>query len=376
MKKIAIITYHNLNNYGTMLQAYALQKKIEDMKYDVRLIDYSLDDKKKTKKDKIFTYLKLLKKNPKRINYYIKRAFNKRNEQLQIHKFQEFYKSKMNLTEKFQTEKSLISIGDKYDVYIVGSDQTWNPYFEIASNVYLLSFVGKNKIKASYAPSIGVKYISEEKLAYMKKYLSFFDYLSCRDLNGAKLLSKKLERKVELVVDPTLLLTNNEWLEIATEYSNPNKYILCYSLGEKDECRSYADYLGEKYGYEVVHIYTNLKCISKGRKILYDVGPAEFVTLISNAEIICTDSFHATIFSINFNKQFYSFCKNEDIEGSDNQRLKDVLKEYNIENRLVTDVYNVSDDKIKYEIVNEILENKVKHSMKYLKQILESDKDE
>lgn len=372
MKKVGIITYHNINNYGTMLQAYALQHIIEKLNCDVEIIDYTLKDKQLNKFQKIKKYLLLFAKNPTRIFRLIYNFLNRKKIKLQNDKFYEFYKEYIKLSLNCSSLGELERLKDKYDIYLVGSDQTWNPYLAISSDAYLLAFVSNDKVKASYAPSVGVSYISEEKKQHMKEYLKTFDYLSCRDLKGKEIIEDMLGREVKLVVDPTLLITKEQWLQQSKEIDVPKEYILCYSLGANNACRNCADNLGKQKNIPVLHIYTNSRSAMSNRHTIYDVGPLEFIYLINNAKYVCTDSFHATIFSINFEKQFFTFCKHKEVEGSENQRLKDILTEFDLKERLILDEnkYELPTD-IDFKEVAQKLEIKRNDSLEYLKNILE-----
>lgn len=372
MKRVGIITYHNINNYGTMLQAYALQHIIENLNCNVEIINYALKDKDLNYFQKVKKYFILFLKNPSGVVRIVYNFLNKKKIKAQNDRFYEFYKEYIKLSDYCASLNDLEKLEDTYDIYMVGSDQTWNPYLEISSDANYLSFVKKGRIKASYAPSIGVSYISEEKKEYMKKYLQDFDFLSCRDLRGKEILEDMLERKVKLVVDPTLLLEKEQWMQKAKKIETPKEYILCYSLGSNDNCRNWADKLGKKRNIPVLHIYTNARSTMNNRNTIYNVGPLEFIYLINNAKYVCTDSFHATIFSINLQTQFFSFCKHRDVEGSENQRLKDILTEFDLKERLILDVNKDKRLKdIEFREVIQKLKIKRKDSLEYLKNILE-----
>ena len=336
MKKVGIITYHKFYNYGSMLQAFALEEYLNNNGANAEIINYIIKDRKESKKDILFSRIKRIFKPTKRKTM----MFKLRNPNIikkHKEKFDTFYNKYMKLGDKeYGTEKQLEDDLPDYDIYMVGSDQMWNPYIKIRSDAFYLSFVPDNKTKVSYAPSIGGNIIADKYLEEMKKYLKNFNYLSCRDEVGSEILSKALNRKVETVVDPTLLLNKEEWSKFAKkEIGVDEKYIVCYFLGNKKENIQYAIDLGKRCGIKVYFIYSLANDLIDGLNYLFDVGPQEFLWLIKNAQYVCTDSFHGTIFSLNFNKQFYSFSKRKDGEGSDNNRIYGLLEKLNLKERLI-----------------------------------------
>ena len=373
MKKIGIITYHKFYNYGSMLQAFALQRYLEDNGADAEIINYTIKDNKENKGDILVSRLRRMFNPIKRETMFFKL---KNPAIIQSHKerFDDFYSKYIKLGNKeYATEKELKEDLPNYDIYMVGSDQMWNPYIKIRSNAFYLSFVPDDKIKVSYAPSIGGKIISNIYQKEMKQYLERFDYLSCRDKIGSEILSKLLNREVKTVVDPTLLLNRDYWSKLLKPKENiEERYIVCYFLGNKRENIEWAINLGKKLGIKVYFIYSLANDIIKGLNYLFDVGPQEFLWLIKNAQYVCTDSFHGTIFSINFGKQFFSFTKRKDGEGSDNNRIYQVLEEFGITDRLIKNEKNLNlvDNNIEYDKVDKILEEKIKESKKYLEYII------
>lgn len=373
MKTIGIITYHHYNNYGTMLQAFALQEKIEQLGYRAELIDF--------KQDNSLSKYELLKLRIKRLPIYIKErkkyrilAETKEKEKEKNALFERFYETYLHIgKEKYSTTEQLINNPPIYDGYVVGSDQTWNPFVANSPEAFFLPFV-KNKIKkGSYGPSLAVKSLSPSKEIEYREKLSDFSFLSCREQDGAKLLSCITKKEVKCVLDPTLLITGAEW----EKYCNPDMqiepYILVYFLGEKIEHRKVV---------EKIRKFTNWKVIALPAAYLemgnvnYEKiwgGPTEFLTLIKNAALICTDSFHGTMFSINFQKNFFTFCKSSDLEeSSENSRIYSALNIFGLSNRVVRNIEDIklSDLSIDYKKVNPILEEQRNDSVKYLMDML------
>lgn len=372
--KIGIITYHKFNNCGSMLQAYALQRYLELSGYDAEIINYIIKDNKENKISIINNRIKrfLLSKKRKTMIFKMKHSeLIKKNKE----SFEKFYNNYIKLGDKlYNTEEELKKDLPRYDVYMVGSDQMWNPYIKIRSDAFYLSFVPEKLKKVSYAPSIGGNVISEKYQMQMKKYLQKFDFLSCRDKKGCEILSKLLKREVTHVVDPTLLLDENEWKKIESKVEEVEEnFILCYFLGNKKENIDFANKLGKEKNCKVYYIYTLANDIIDGNEYLFNVGPQEFIWLIRHAKYVCTDSFHGTIFSINFNKNFYAFTKRKDGEGSDNNRIYGILQEFNLENRLMNnglhyEIKEIND--IEYTEIVPILNEKIERSKEYLSKAL------
>jgi len=354
MKKIGILTFHKYYNYGTALQAYALQRFL-DKNYDceTQLIDYIPRNN--------FLGKKLLLTRIKRIGTYIK-AFskfytlhtNRNNQAKKVAKFDEFFETAMVFSkQKADSIENLPAVCEQYDAVMVGSDQTWNPF--VANNgAFLLDYLdGKKVKKLTYAPSIGISKIPEQWIPRYKNALSDFRALSCRERDGAAFLSELLGREVALVVDPTLLLTPADWEEIATPVDVKEPYLLTYFLGDNKAHRKAVSKIAKERNLKVVALpvsYLEIKNKSTDRQY---VGPGGFISLIKNASFVCTDSFHGTMFSINFGKDFMSFPKRDDVTvNSDNNRLYDALKILGLESRLGIGG-KITTQAIDYSVVNE-----------------------
>lgn len=373
MKTIGIITYHHYYNYGTMLQAMALQKAIEKLDYDAELIDFKQDNTL-SKFDLFCVRIKRIPVYLRNIKKYIglnsvKQRFDYRNLQ-----FEEFYKKNLIVSlKKYRTSDELCMDPPQYDGYIVGSDQTWNPNVGRNPEAFYLTFVKERKRRGSYAPSIGLSNFSLEEKLRLKPLLDGINYLSCREHQGAELISELTGRSVKTVLDPTFLLESNEW----DEYSDDNnqnikeRYILQYFLGDVIECRDFVEKLSEVTGLKVIVLPHSYLDITKENCVY--CSPANFISLVKNADYICTDSFHGTAFSINYNKNFFAFHKRKNSEtGSDNSRITDILHRLNLDNRLITDYCLPSELNIDYNIINKKLVTLRKDSAIYLKNMLQS----
>ncbi|HAG10960.1 MAG TPA: polysaccharide pyruvyl transferase family protein [Desulfotomaculum sp.] len=373
--KVGLISYHFLNNYGTMLQAYALQRKICELGFEAEYIDYRFQELRPSLFNVLLMRIKRFGIYIYQYKYYsVKAAYLSK---LSIRKeyFKDFYTKHIRTSpSQYATIRELELQQPEYDIYIVGSDQVWNPNLSCARPAYYLSFVKDNKKKASYAPSVGVVSLTSDQEQKMAGYIRNFNYLSCREISGAKLLENISGRNISHVLDPTFLLDKTIWEEIAIRPRITEPYILCYFLGDTKQPREFALQLENKTGIKAYYIPCSPLDMSK-KTAIYDVGPAEFLGLIQNASYVCTDSFHGNVFSIIFERQFYSFCKRADTElTSDNSRIKELLKYTGLENRLITIGQRFPDEKnkIDYQLVESYLGPMKERSESYLLGILHS----
>ena len=373
MKTIGIITYHHYYNYGTMLQALALQEKVEQLGYQAELIDF--------KQDNSLSRYEMLKLRIKRMPVYIKerkkyRALADSREKIKEKNelFEQFYKTYLHVgKKKYTTTQQLMENPPVYDGYVVGSDQTWNPFVANSPEAFFLPFVENKSKKGSYGPSLAVKSLSDEKEKEYRKKLSNFSFLSCREQDGAQLLSRITQKEVKCVLDPTLLLSAKEWGKYC-EFEIPKEpYILVYFLGEKSEHRRAVEKIQKLTNWKIISLpAAYLEMENNDYKKLWG-GPEEFLSLIRGAALICTDSFHGTMFSINFQRNFFSFCKSSDSEeSSENSRLYSALNIFGLSNRIIHNMDNLTaeDISIDYKNVIPILEEQRRDSIEYLENML------
>ena len=294
------------------------------------------------------------------------------------------------LFDKFEAEHIKVSrtysisninqLGMDYDAYVVGSDQVWNP--NVANRFYVLDFpIKANALRISYAASIGRGYISRYEGKCMKPYLDEFDRISVRE-ESAKLLLEKASVRLPIttVLDPTMLLSCDEWAEVCAERLIMQKYVLMYAFSD---CK-FKDDLYKNYkalGYEVVYIpYVkqryNLFDGKTQMKAIWDVGPSEFLSLIRFADVVITDSFHGAVFSMIFNMDSAVFQRdNAKAKTSKNVRLTDLLHLFSLERRIITSMSDIRQDgtSIDYDKVNSALARSVKFSKDWLKSALNND---
>jgi Polysaccharide pyruvyl transferase. len=320
MKKISIITlYYNNNNYGGALQSYALCKIIDNGLYDVKQISYNITSTNSMKLQKLFCCD--CKQTFNRAKKYLYRKckiiicqllFGKYNKEIdrRNHAIGNFAHNFIPHSNEIYNAQTIASCIDDYDIFITGSDQVWNP--EWYYDAYFLSFVPSNKIKLSYAASISQNELTHEQLAIFKNSLKDYTAISVREDNAVDLIQDVSPVRVEVTLDPTLLLSQSEWDEICTERIIGDNYVFCYFLGDDTNERRVAEQFSEKHGIKIVtfpHLLGRFRKCDKsfGDYKLYDISPAQFLSLIKYAEYVFTDSFHATVFSSIFQKQYFTF---------------------------------------------------------------------
>lgn len=337
MKKVGIITFHASHNYGSMLQAYALQQVILNMGYDCEIINFRNAAQKEMYKP-IFMQGTLYSKC---VRFIIQAPYA-----LGILKkyrlFEKFLKEDLVLSSKeYNTLKDLENADFNYDYYISGSDQIWNVKAYDFSYAYFLPFVKSGK-RIAYAPSMG-SYLSIKRYGDIKKIsdlLKKYDAISVRETNGAKYIESICDKPVATVLDPTLLWDSKEYVKLINDKPLiKGEYVFIYSPWSNEKVYEMAYALGQKYNKKVVisqglrNKHEMLKWGNKF-KIYAAVGPKEFLNLCKNAFIVCCDSFHAVVFSILFKKCFFV------LDGMKDNRISNLLQITNLQDRS----FNLSDD--------------------------------
>lgn len=381
MKKVAIVSCYFKNNYGSLLQAYATQKILDDNNIPNETINISeLRDFSKGKKKYYLsqiTNLNFIKtkfgmiklKGYQKINRNLKNNIMIRNKE-----FTEF-KKKFKLSKTFNTYAELNEYTkNNYSDVIVGSDQLWLPV-NIVSDYYTLNWVPNEINKISYATSFGISKIPEEYKELYSYFLKRIDNISVREANALNLVKDISGREAKLVCDPTLLLTKEQWMDIQnSKRIIKDKYIFCYFLGSNLEHRKFVERLKEKTGYKIVSINHCDEYVKYSDEfadyIPYDVGPGEFLNYIRNAEYVCTDSFHGTVFSLINNTKFFTFRRfSNKTKMSTNSRVVSLLNIVDLQERLICGTENIDDEVskiINFENVNTKLKEFREGSLNWL----------
>ena len=366
---IGLVSYHREPNYGTMLQAYALANAIEREGASCAYLDYRYVRKPLWRKLALGLANALGLVKPGEFAFFDTKEFRHIRD-----KFAFFHRNYIPVSKRIYYADNIKSALNDYDMFMVGSDQTWSPYMNRnPHSINFLQFVEEETKKCAYAPSFGTLRIAKEYGELLSAHLNSFKYISCRERQNCAYLSSLLHRDITYVVDPTLLLDSKEWDKIAIQPSMRNgEYILAYILGEKDCITQYAEMLGKKYNLPVYYIATR-PCYMRKQNVLDNVGPREFLGLIRNASVVVTDSFHGSLFSINYGVEFYSFAKREaktEEIMNDNDRILSFLRELGLENRFKEDNDGTLELPIGYKTVHERLEQMRTISRLYLSKII------
>lgn len=380
--KIGIITIQNVNNYGAELQCCALCKKLEKMGYDTEVINYLFGihpnhDFKGEKKSIEIPLKQSIKVLLLPIVQNLFCMFHKRNKQIRNKRFEEFHKHYNRLSENvYPSVKSLYQAEFNYDVICIGSDQVWNYMKGYSLEPFFACFDKKNTKKISYASSIGLSSLSDEAKNYFREKLSDFSYISVREQQAAELLSPILNRNIDVVLDPTLILDDKEWREVASyEMCPKEKYVLVYIVTIKpcNYVLELARKVAKERNLKIVRICRDAYPEHSGSDIqeILTAGPSDFIGLFAKADFVVTNSFHGTVFSINFSKPFYSVIKSN---NSTNSRLTSILRKLNLADRILSvgsKLPEISD--IDYTIPSEKLKKERTHSLNYLNKALSTE---
>ena len=366
-KSIGIVTWYKGGNYGTTLQAFALYTFLKIAGYNCSIIEnfnYKLFGGK--------SFLKSLIRPTHFFEIRNRQRLNKKKNVLKLLKINDFIKKYMKvvLVENRIQYNSLIR---KTDVFCVGSDQLWNAYY-MYNPFNFLDFAGEKK-RISYAASMGTNDFPESYENSIKQLLIKFKHIAMRENTGTIAVSKLTDRDdIKTVVDPTFLLTKEEWQYVGSspsfEIDMPSKYILCYFIGNNANYGEQVEILKKKTRISnVIDIsIVDSPVYSFSGSVKYDTaGIIEFLYLLSHATWVCTDSFHATAISINMGKNFTEFLRFKDGDkASQNSRIYDVLDTFKLSERLYSDESDNWAKPIDYTVAHNILDALRKDSSEWL----------
>lgn len=374
--RTGLLTFHHAHHYGAQLQAFALMKEIQSMGTDCEIINYVRPDT--TEGNRLFksdlSARALLSNANTVINYgRLKKRYAR---------FESFVHDDMKLSKKsYNSYEELLKDVPEYDAYVCGSDQIWNPFIfkEKTYDPAFFADFAKGGRCIAYAPSFGISEIPEDKREDLRKYIQHFDCLSVRERQGEKILRDVTGRDSLTVLDPTLLLTGEQWGGLSAEPSIKGPYILCYFISDPGRYSGYIKALAEKYGLPVVSLCGARRVVPQTRHTVLDAGPREFLGLFRNASMVCTNSFHGTVFSIIFKKDFFSFTTGLNTEKTVNSRLYNILEMLGLVDRIFSSDMDAVDflkrvgneaNSINYAYVYEKLEKEREMSHKFLKDSL------
>lgn len=358
-KKIGLLTFHTPDNYGAVYQAFALQEHIsKDLGFDIEIIDFCTP--KHLKAYNIFK---------KRSNNHIKDLVHRiitatKYPQLKSKKklFEQFRGSYLKLSKKrYKSEEEFLAHTEMYDTYIVGSDQVFNPHNEYFK-AYYLAFEKKGKKKIAYAPSFGISDFTNETTKQVLPYLKDFDYLSCREKQGAEYLSRIMDKEIPTVVDPVFLIDKEKWLKIAVAPQEKEKYIFVYDLCGGDKLMSIAKSIAKDKNLKVICATGKIRNNYKGVDVRFNIGPAEMLGFINNAEYVVTDSFHGTSLSLIMQKRLITYIALPHTAS----RITSIMSSLGTSNQIVTNANTFDIKDISFNDYKKNLKEFVDSSKQYL----------
>ena len=366
MKRIGILTYHPYNNYGAVLQAYALQTYISNhLKNDVEIIDFCTDEQlldngilQLKRKKTVRSLLSCLKE--KLPLYYELRKKKKR--------FEQFRKGYLKLTVRYKDAQSLFENLPSEDIYITGSDQVFNPYAKY-TDVYYLGFDKKEAKKVAYAPSFGVSDLEESVNERLISLIYDFDYLSCREEVGATYLSKLLGKNVPCVADPVFLLSKDEWSKVILEprlnKSLGEGYIFVYRLNGGQQLMELAKMVSSNTGLPIMCVARD-KHYCQGHSMDVGAGPSELLGYISGASFVVTDSFHGTALSLVFGVKVIPFIAFQKASS----RITTLMNKLDLSQNIIYNVKAFDFNALKFSDYDNKMQKMIAVSKKYLQEAL------
>lgn len=363
-KKVGIVTFHTGNNYGAVLQAYALQEYVSKQGFDVKIMNFNplVYDSY----DKIFKRVGggLLSNAARQFFQLLHYCELKK----RIERFKEFQDSQYHLTKKrYLTEEDFLKNHETFDYYISGSDQVFNPRVKY-SDCYFLAFDKKEGKKIAYAPSMGISEFTKEEEERIKRHIIDFDHLSCRETNGAEFLSQLVDRPVPTVCDPVFLLSKKEWLENAVAPKKTKQpYIFVYDLNGGQGLMELVKKVSHSSGIKTIVCATlNTRKRYKGVKSIRSLGPRELLGFINGAEYVVTDSFHGTSLSLVMGKKVLPYIA----LAKTSSRIVSIMTKLGVEEQIVYDLKGFMLDDIRFEHYEERLDEYISESKLYLKNVL------
>lgn len=361
--RVGILTFPNSISYGATLQMYALYRTVNKLGHRAGVINYHNE------------YMKACKHTlgAGSLSAKLKRKASEMLHSRLYRNFRSFEKRNMSfLPEKpFSDKKDLIAIGGGLDAVICGSDQVWNPDITDSDLSFFLDFCGDRTRRISYAPSFGVESLSPEFSGLVSSELDKFHSISVREEKGRELVLGMTGKDVPVVVDPTMLVSAEEWSALEREYpTGEGEYILYYTIRSSHSLMKFCRELSDRTGLRVIAVGGNfIKSMkTRGSNIEYasDISPEQWLYLMNHARYVVTNSFHGTAFSITFRKDFYV-----EFSSATNSRLEHITRMLGLESRVVREGMAVEPADCDYTVAEERLPNLLADSYKFLKEALD-----
>ncbi|SFA82377.1 Polysaccharide pyruvyl transferase [Acetitomaculum ruminis DSM 5522] len=376
--KIGIITFNSAHNYGAVFQVWALQEKLKSQGHEVEIINYRFSA--------IDNVYRLFKPENKYKNEFLNKLHNKnlfrqackadKHKAKRFKAFEKFINDVLPTTKPYYTYNELLNADFDYDIMIAGSDQIWNG--DITKGLkasYFLNFGRKETKRISYAASIGKVAFDEEEKEIARQYLKELDYISVREEKAKKAVTELTDKPVDLVLDPTLLLDRDSYDKIKTDVKYPGEYIFVHNvhLVRIDErLNEVVEKMIQLTGLPVVNNRVDYDFSKEcGKLKVNDVG--EFIGTIAGAKYVITNSFHATVFSVIYERNFITVPHHTNPD-----RMRHLLSMFGLVNHLIDSVKRVPENldklKIDYGKVEKLKKKSRLVSEEFLKKSLEGEK--
>ncbi len=362
--KVDVITRHAITNYGSLLQAYATQKVIEELGYECEIVDYIRSDEAYQNHEKTL----LRRKNNWNSNV-LKRALYLLVRQPESiiagKKFERERKKYLNLSRRYSSKEEIAENPPVADVYATGSDQVWGPTEDgTYDSNYCLSFVGDAK-KIAYAASFGHTEMTDELCDYFSKFLKSYSYITLREDSAVKIV-ESLGLSAKQVLDPTLLFEKKFWENIV-QRPKIDDYVLVYQLHNNNRLNKYAEKVAKKKKLKLIRVSASLHQITRPGKMIFCPNIAEFLGYVKCAKLLITDSFHGTAFAINFNTPFVEVLPN----NNTGTRNISILTLTGLSDRILKEEgIAIEDTPIDFTYANQILDSERMKSKKLLKEMI------
>lgn len=355
--KIKTITCHDVYNAGASLQAYALVTYLRSLGHDAQVIDY--------KPDYLSGHFRLGGVgNPRYDKPFVRQAYllaklpGRLRARLGLRKkrYDEFRRAYLPLTRRYASFEELQADPPAADVYFAGSDQIWNTQFRNGRDpAFYLMFAPKDSVRASYAASFAAPHVDTQWAARQGVWIAALDYVSVRESSGVEIL-RELGVEGRAVMDPVFLLPREAWAQLAAAPKTGKPYVLVYDFDGSDAVKYTAKRLAEKYGWQIRSV---------GKAAYADhcdtaVGPREFLGLIAEAQCVLSNSFHATAFSLIFQRPFMTFDRKENL----NARMRDLLALVGLKDR------KEAEEKIDWVTVQTRLDRQIAASKAFIDEVL------
>lgn len=291
---VSILTFQFAHNYGALLQAYALKKHLQNAGHVVKIAPYYPNWARK--EYSISPFAKGISFR-KRIRFAIQ--YPKRKKLAET--FQQFQEEMLELDNAFETEKELEEYLSTFETVVFGSDQIWNDRITGDTSAYYGGNISNSRV--SYAASLGTKKLSPVQEKYIREYLPKFNAISVREITSERIIQDVIDVQVTTVTDPVFLLSSSEWEEICTPVETTGKFMFLYFLRDDAHLLACAKQYAKAHDLIIYEVHPTLARFHDGCIPLSNVGPNEFLWLIQHTECVCTNSFHATSFSVIFRKK-------------------------------------------------------------------------